>query len=126
MGLKDMIALAGPLEALSRGEGPVGNGPARYYRRPGARGTVGFITALSCGFCEDCNRVRLTATGTLVPCLDGEDGVDLRAPLRNGAGAGEIRRLILATVAGKPEKHHMVERARDKTEGSRFMCSIGG
>jgi cyclic pyranopterin phosphate synthase len=124
--LLDMMEAAGPLEELSTDDRPLGNGPARYYRRPGAQGSIGFISALSCGFCETCNRVRLSATGVLVPCLDGEDGVDLRSPLRANVGRKEIRRIIADTIEGKPERHHMVERAAVKSENPRFMCQIGG
>lgn len=127
MPLAEIMKQVGPLEeGLVADERPVGHGPARYYRRPGAAGTLGFISALSCGFCGDCNRVRLSAVGTLVPCLDGEDGQDLRGPLRSGADAGELQALIRKTVWGKPEGHRMVERAEGQSENPRFMCSIGG
>src|SRR5688572_18755386 len=61
-----------------------GNGPARYYRAPGAPGTLGVITPLSHTYCAACNRVRLTADGRLRTCLFGEHAVDLRGPLRRG------------------------------------------
>ena len=112
-----------PLEANCT---PIGNGPARYYKREGALGTIGLISALSCGFCDTCNRVRLTATGTLVPCLDGEEGLDLLGPLRAGKTAAEIRRLIDEGIAGKPMGHSMIERAATAQENPRYMCSIGG
>lgn len=121
--LPEMMAAAGPLEPASA---PLGHGPARYYRRPGAAGTVGFISALSCGFCDACNRVRLSSTGTLIPCLDGEDGVDLRTPLRRGAGTGEVMALIEGAVRAKPERHAMSARAAAAEANPRFMCSIGG
>jgi cyclic pyranopterin phosphate synthase len=124
--LADMMQAAGPLVAVEADGRPVGHGPARYYKRPEALGTVGFISALSCGFCDTCNRVRLSATGVLVPCLDGEDGIDLRGPLRSGAGFEAIRGIIGDAIAGKPERHHMVERAAANLENSRFMCQIGG
>lgn len=123
--LGEMMAAAGPLEPASAA--PLGHGPARYYRRrPGAAGTVGFISALSCGFCDACNRVRLSSTGTLIPCLDGEDGVDLRTPLRAGAGQAELMALIREAVRAKPESHRMVARAGASAANPRHMCSIGG
>jgi len=80
--LQEMLEKAAPIEPLHFDDWPTGHGPARYYRRPGAQGTVGFISALSCGFCSSCNRMRLTTKGTLVPCLDASEGTDLRTPLR--------------------------------------------
>jgi len=124
--LAEMMAAAGPLEPLPREGSPLGHGPARYYRRPGAAGTVGFISALSCGFCGACNRVRLSSTGTLIPCLDGEDGADLRTPLRAGAGPAELADLIRGAVRGKPESHGMTARAGSPGSGPRLMCQIGG
>lgn len=124
--LGEMMAAAGPLEPVSAGDRPLGHGPARYYRRPGAAGTIGFISALSCGFCDSCNRVRLSSTGTLIPCLDGEDGVDLRGPLRRGAGAEPLAALIRDAVRAKPESHGMVARAASSDANKRHMCSIGG
>jgi len=124
--LAEMTAAAGPLEPAAPEDRPAGHGPARYYRRPGAAGTVGFISALSCGFCDACNRMRLSSTGTLIPCLDGEEGVDLRGPLRAGADARTLEALILDAVRLKPEAHGMVERSSTAEAGPRFMCQIGG
>ena len=124
--LKEIMEKAGPIEALSIKEQPLGHGPARYYRRPGARGTIGFISALSCGFCASCNRMRLSSSGTLIPCLDAEDGLDLRAPLRAGAGPEKLKQLISAAAAAKPEEHQMKARVDAKTMNPRFMCQIGG
>jgi GTP 3',8-cyclase len=126
--LDEMLLKSAPLEPLPLQDWPRGHGPARYYRRPGAKGTVGFISALSCGFCSSCNRVRLSARGILVPCLDGEDGVDLRAPLRNGESDEFLQEKILQVVRNKPERHFMLERAALPVPAAnpRFMCQIGG
>lgn len=124
--LEEMMARAAPLQELPRDAWPLGHGPARYYRRPGALGTVGFVSALSCGFCSACNRLRLTSRGLLVPCLDASDGTDLRTPLRRGAEASQIRRLVLGTIQRKPERHTMLERASSLSPNPRLMCQIGG
>lgn len=129
--LSEMMRAAEPLEALPGNQLPLGHGPARYYRRPGAAGTIGFISALSCGFCDSCNRMRLSASGVLHPCLDDERGIDLRAALRQGAGRGKLKALILEALGAKPASHHMSERskaaaAEGKSAAPRFMCQIGG
>lgn len=124
--LGEMMAAAAPLAPAAADERPLGHGPARYYRRPGAAGTVGFISALSCGFCDSCNRIRLSSSGTLIPCLDGEEGVDLRTPLRGGAGTERLMALIRGAIRAKPESHGMLARALSQNASPRFMCSIGG
>ena len=100
-----------------------GNGPARYYRLPGARGTIGFITPVSEHFCFQCNRLRLTADGQLRPCLLCDDEIDLRTPLRQGADVAGIKDLILQAIQSKPLQHHL-----DKCQnaGKRAMSQIGG
>ena len=75
------ICALGSLEPVV---GPAGNGPARYVRLAGARGTIGFITPMTHTYCASCNRVRLTADGRLRTCLFGTHEVDLRTPLRAG------------------------------------------
>jgi cyclic pyranopterin phosphate synthase len=76
----------------------VGNGPARYYRLPGAKGTLGFITPISEHFCYRCNRLRLTADGQLRPCLLSDYEIDLRTPLRQGADVAQIKELLLQGI----------------------------
>ena len=100
-----------------------GGGPARYYRLPGARGTLGFITPVSEHFCRQCNRLRLTADGQLRPCLLADEEIDLRTPLREGAGVEEIEALLLDAMARKPERHHLDEWRKPK---NRAMSEIGG
>ncbi len=101
-----------------------GAGPARYFRLPGAPGTVGFITPLSEHFCDRCNRLRLTADGQLRPCLLSDLESDLRTPLRQGAGVAEIKMLLEDIIAHKPERHHL-EQAHASTR-KRAMSQIGG
>lgn len=82
-----------------------GNGPATYYRYPGAPGTVGFISPLNHNFCDRCNRVRLTADGKLRLCLFGDGEIDLATPMRAGATDEEIAERIHAGLAVKPQRH---------------------
>ncbi|MDP2727152.1 MAG: GTP 3',8-cyclase MoaA, partial [Dehalococcoidia bacterium] len=99
----------------------IGNGPARYYRLPQAKGTLGFISPISEYFCANCNRLRLTADGRLRPCLLADHEVDLRATLRRGASQEEIQTLIRAASASKPERHvidqHLVPNAQRVQRG---------
>lgn len=95
------------------------SGVARLYCLPGAQGTVGLIEPMSCAFCGDCSRIRITADGKLKPCLHSEAEVSLRG-LTGGALEDAIRRGILM----KPERHHIEENG--KTETHRNMFEIGG
>ena len=87
----------------------IGNGPAKYFRFPHARGTIGFITPVSEHFCFRCNRLRLTADGKLRPCLLSDDEIDLKQPLRSGISLSELKQLIEEAVARKPKHHHLAE-----------------
>jgi cyclic pyranopterin phosphate synthase len=100
-----------------------GAGPARYYRVPGARGTIGFISPFSDHFCGTCNRLRLTADGQLRPCLLSGYEIDLRTPLRDGADLEEIGALLERGIVDKPGRHHLdeCEQVHD-----RAMSQIGG
>ena len=84
---------------------PRGNGPAHYYKSAGLTGRIGFIDAVSHRFCASCNRLRLTCTGVLRPCLCYDDGTDLRALLRGGAGPDELKKAVERAIAAKPEGH---------------------
>jgi cyclic pyranopterin phosphate synthase len=99
-----------------------GGGPAKYFRLPGARGTIGFISPVSEHFCQECNRLRLTADGKLRPCLFSDKEIDLREPLRQGATADDIKRLIQEAASCKPEGH----RLKAGITCERFMAQIGG
>ncbi|MBI5101646.1 MAG: GTP 3',8-cyclase MoaA [Nitrospirae bacterium] len=83
------------------------NGPSKYFRLQGAKGVIGFISALSHHFCGECNRLRLTSEGKLRPCLFSETEIDLRSPLRTGADDAEIERLLRLSIAVKPEGHNI-------------------
>lgn len=84
---------------------PRGNGPAHYYKSAELTGRIGFIDAVSHRFCASCNRLRLTCTGMLRPCLCYDDGTDLRALLRSGAGPDELKKAVEQAIAAKPEGH---------------------
>jgi cyclic pyranopterin phosphate synthase len=101
----------------------VGNGPAKYYRLPGATGTIGFITPVTEHFCYRCNRLRLTADGKLRPCLLSEEEINVREALRRGASVDEIKSLIEKTVACKPAGHNL---AAGKTHNGRPFSQVGG
>jgi len=97
-----------------------GAGPARTYRLPGAKGSVGLISPRGEHFCERCNRLRLTADGFLRPCLLGEREVEVRSALRRGE---PIEPLLLKAVMLKPEKHEL---ASNHIPTNRWMAEIGG
>ncbi len=116
----DRIRTIGELEPT---EGPQGNGPARYFRFPGAPGTVGVITPMSHTYCDRCNRMRLTADGQLRPCLFGALQTDLRGPLRRGeALEPHIRR----TLDIKPERHFLIQGQATGSGGLVALSQVGG
>ncbi len=100
-----------------------GSGPARYYRLPGAPGTIGFISAVSDHFCGRCNRLRLTATGALRPCLFSEHEIDLKGPLRRGATRDELAGLIARAIQDKPGWHRL---GQENFRTRKNMSQIGG
>jgi cyclic pyranopterin phosphate synthase len=99
-------------------------GPARYVRVAETGGRLGFITPLSHNFCEACNRVRLTCTGTLHTCLGREDAADLRAVIRAGASDADLENAIRAAVAAKPRGHDFS--IGERASVSRAMSTTGG
>jgi cyclic pyranopterin phosphate synthase len=101
-------------------------GPARYVRVEETGGRLGFITPLSHNFCEACNRVRLTCTGTLHTCLGQEDACDLRAVLRAGASDAELAAAIRDAVAIKPKGHDFQIARAARPSVSRHMSTTGG
>lgn len=110
------------LGSLDPVTGPTGNGPATYYRLPGAAGTVGVITPMSHNFCDRCNRMRLTADGQLRPCLFGDLQTDLRSALRS---ATPLEPLIRETLRIKPERHWL-EQGSDRGSGGLVALSQTG
>ncbi len=102
-------------------------GPARYVTVKETGGRLGFITPLTHNFCESCNRVRLTCTGTLYMCLGQEDAADLRKPLRASTEDVALDAAILEAIARKPKGHDFVIDRRSKTPAvGRHMSVTGG
>ncbi len=119
--MRERLASLGTLEPV---DGPPGNGPARYFRLPGGKGTIGVITPLSHNYCDRCNRVRLTADGRLRLCLFGDQELDLRTPLRSGAGEEEIRSIFRRAMRIKPQRHHLAVGA--PSSALRALSQVGG
>jgi cyclic pyranopterin phosphate synthase len=109
------------LGGLEPAAGPArGNGPAAYWRVPGAPGSIGVITPMTHTYCGSCNRVRLTADGRLRTCLFGDHEVDLRTPLRAGI---PLEPFVRQALADKPEAHALLQR---RNGGLRALSQVGG
>ena len=100
-----------------------GGGPARYVQVAGSALKIGFITPLSQHFCETCNRVRLSADGTLYLCLGQDHALALRPHLRQGISDDGLRNLVIEAIARKPLKHEFNEKP---SHVLRFMSMTGG
>ena len=127
--IKNIIETLGPLSPMRVRK----NGPSKYYRLEGAKGVIGFISALTHHFCSDCNRLRLTSDGKLRPCLFSETEIDLRSALRSGASDLEIERLLKLSIEVKPKEHNLDSSASALTPSflgphavKRPMSRIGG
>jgi cyclic pyranopterin phosphate synthase len=103
-------------------------GPARYMAVAETGGRLGFITPLTHNFCESCNRVRLTCTGTLYMCLGQDDAADLRAPLRASESDEALIAAIHEAIGRKPKGHDFIidRRAGTRPAVSRHMSVTGG
>ena len=101
-------------------------GPARYVQVRETGGRLGFITPMTHNFCETCNRVRVTCTGTLYMCLGQEDAVDLRGPLRASEADHLLHAAIDAAIAAKPKGHDFVIERAGKPALARTMATTGG
>lgn len=126
--LKELIGTVGTLEALP---GSRMDGPAKVYSltaADGSTGRIGFISPISHHFCDTCNRLRLTSSGTLRACLLHDREADLKALLRSGGSDDEIRALIKQTILDKPKGHTLEEdlKAPDQTRCQGQMSRIGG
>jgi cyclic pyranopterin phosphate synthase len=102
-------------------------GPARYVRVKETGGRLGFITPLTHNFCESCNRVRITCTGTLYMCLGQDDAADLRSPLRASPDNQLLMRAIDEAISRKPKGHDFIIDRRTKQPAvARHMSVTGG
>ena len=102
-------------------------GPARYVRVKETGGVLGFITPMTHNFCETCNRVRITCTGTLYMCLGQEDAADLRSPLRASEANDLLYTAIDEAITRKPKGHDFVIDRRHKRPAlARHMSVTGG
>ena len=102
-------------------------GPARYVKVSETGGRLGFITPMTHNFCESCNRVRLTCTGTLYMCLGQDDAADLRAPLRASEGNELVSAAIDEAIGRKPKGHDFViDRNTRRPAVQRHMSVTGG
>ena len=102
-------------------------GPARYVRVNETGGRLGFITPMTHNFCESCNRVRITCTGTLYMCLGQEDAADLRAPLRASEANDQLYAALDEAILRKPKGHDFVmDRRHKRSAVSRHMSVTGG
>lgn len=100
-----------------------GNGPAETFELPGARGSIGFIHAMSSHFCASCNRLRLTADGRLRPCLHDTHEVEVRQALREGGNPRVLQELFKQALYLKPASYH---EATGAGAADRNMVQIGG
>jgi GTP 3',8-cyclase len=102
-------------------------GPARYVRVAETGGRLGFITPLTHNFCESCNRVRVTCTGTLFMCLGQNDAADLRAPLRASQSNELLNAAIVEAISRKPKGHDfIIDRRHKRPALARHMSMTGG
>lgn len=120
-----MAKIEGAFGKLTPYQGRLGNGPSVYYTLENFKGKIGFISAVSDCFCDNCNRVRLTADGFLKLCLHSKSGIDLKALLRNGVEEQELTKKINDAIINKPVRHHFGEEDTLEVE-NKIMAQIGG
>ena len=110
-------------ELIPQPDARIGHGPAQYFSLKQNGALVGFIGALTnLHFCENCNKMRLTADGKIRPCLGDHGEIDLRSALRNNSDDAALREIFLAALQSKPLEHHF----RDNYRPTRPMTAIGG
>ena len=121
--LKQQLAQSWTLEPSMHKTG----GPASYVTATETGGRIGFITPMTHNFCESCNRVRVTCTGTLYMCLGQDDATDLRAPLRSSESNEPLYRAIREAIDRKPKGHDFViDRDNNRPSIGRHMSVTGG
>lgn len=111
---------------FSRVESINDNGPAIYYKNEDFKGRIGVIGAISNEFCDNCNRIRITADGSLKSCLCYSKGIDLKNLIRSGINEEELTNAIKAGILSKPEKHEFNEEKKSDNIEIRNMFQIGG
>lgn len=119
--IKERIQGLGKLIPVDRS---LNDGPAERFKFESAQGEIGFIRPISRHFCSTCNRLRLTASGQLKPCLMSDDREDLKSLLRKGCSDGELAKRFLNAVRHKPSEHKLND--DDHARISAQMCAIGG
>ena len=112
----------GPMHAVKE---RYGNGPCHYYEIAGFKGKIGFISAMTHKFCNQCNRVRLTSEGFMKGCLQYQEGTDLRGLMRGGCTDQELKEAIYQVIWNKPVSHNFYE-AKTEQDEIRGMSQIGG
>jgi len=121
--VRSRLAARFSMEAIEHNTG----GPARYVRVKETGGRLGFITPMTHNFCESCNRVRITCTGTLYMCLGQEDAADLRLPLRSSESNEPLYTAIDEAITRKPKGHDfIIDRRHQRPALSRHMSVSGG
>ena len=118
---KTLVEAFGPLIPVL--PGPY-DGPAERFRFEQGKGEIGFVSAISHSFCKDCNRLRLTANGMLLPCLLSDTEVSIKDPLRRGCLDAELIEMFRKAVRLKPACHPLNGQNQHKVH--RKMCSVGG
>jgi cyclic pyranopterin phosphate synthase len=113
------------LPPLKEAQGEKGTGPASYYTLEGYKGYLGFINPVSNCFCSECNRLRLTADGKMMPCLHSGKEVDLK-PYLNPPDDEGIKQAVLHTAAIKPQRHSMESQTKSEETNRRYMVQVGG
>lgn len=102
-----------------------GNGPCHYYEIAGFQGRIGFISAMTHKFCDQCNRVRMTAEGYLKACLQYQTGIGLKELMRNGCTDEELTEAVRRVIWEKPQGHHFTSASVSEDE-MKLMAQIGG
>ncbi|MBU0989602.1 MAG: GTP 3',8-cyclase MoaA [Proteobacteria bacterium] len=119
--VKERLRIVGDLNQVS---GQETDGPTVRFRFEGASGEIGFISPLTHHFCQVCNRLRLTASGHLRPCLLSDQEIDLKNPMRAGASDSDLAQIFLKAVENKPRSHRLVSGHSGSLSGK--MSAIGG
>lgn len=120
--IKEDINQLATLEPVEKGKG---NGPAKYYKLPGAKGKIGFISPMSDHYCKNCNRIRLTADGFLKPCLHSDKEFNIKEALRNKEEK-KLQRVMKKAIFTKPKKGLGIQTDTDFNVNQRQMSQIGG